>query len=376
MKTKTVLCPPDKLDSLSDILQGLSPDVALIFADRETLENKDTQAQLKTALPCRSIMTSTAGQISGTTVSDGELSITVIDLEKSRLDMMEMALSEYEDEYHLGRSLYEKLYEQDIAGLMVFADGTSINGSKLKDGLESMNLNRTPITGGLAGDGTAFEKTLVGIDSASEQRVVGLAFYGDKMEVGSGSRGGWQHERTMYMVSGSQDNVLKNIEGEPALDFYSKKLMGKLVNMPADALKYPLGISDPMKGYDIVRTILNVDEDSKSMTFAGDIPLMSNVRFLKATNEELIMGSRAAATLAKPDEEASPELAILVSCVGRKLVLEEDTQKEVEAVGQVMGKDTALCGFYSYGELSPSEASGRCELHNQTMTITTLRERA
>jgi hypothetical protein len=64
----------------------------------------------------------------------------------------------------------------------------------------------------------------------------------------------------------------------------------------------------------------------------------------------------------------------LISCVGRKLVLQQRIEEEVEAVQEVLGSGAALAGFYSYGELCPFGADARCELHNQTMTITTLRE--
>ncbi|MEN9796445.1 MAG: hypothetical protein RL653_141, partial [Pseudomonadota bacterium] len=45
------------------------------------------------------------------------------------------------------------------------------------------------------------------------------------------------------------------------------------------------------------------------------------------------------------------------------------------AVMEVLPKGAKLTGFYSYGELSPY-ATGRCDLHNQTMTLTTYTETA
>jgi hypothetical protein len=60
--------------------------------------------------------------------------------------------------------------------------------------------------------------------------------------------------------------------------------------------------------------------------------------------------------------------------VGRRLVLRQRVEEEVEAVQEVMGVGTALTGFYSYGELAPAAAGLPCELHNQTMTMIALRE--
>ena len=70
-----------------------------------------------------------------------------------------------------------------------------------------------------------------------------------------------------------------------------------------------------------------------------------------------------------------PELALLISCVGRKIVLQQRIEEEVEGVRDILGDQTVLAGFYSYGEISPLNPGGKCSLHNQTMTITTLSER-
>ena len=68
------------------------------------------------------------------------------------------------------------------------------------------------------------------------------------------------------------------------------------------------------------------------------------------------------------------KLAILISCVGRKIILNNRIEEEVEAVSEVFGNKTMLTGFYSYGEISPLKPMQNCELHNQTMTITCINE--
>jgi hypothetical protein len=97
---------------------------------------------------------------------------------------------------------------------------------------------------------------------------------------------------------------------------------------------------------------------------------------MKANFERLVDGASDAARIAfEASGSESPALAILISCVGRKLVLQQRVEEEVEAVREVLGENTVLTGFYSYGEISPFNPSARCELHNQTMTITTISER-
>jgi hypothetical protein len=126
----------------------------------------------------------------------------------------------------------------------------------------------------------------------------------------------------------------------------------------------------------VVRTILSVDEEEKSMTFAGDVPIGCYARFMKANFDRLIDGAVGAARTSHEAIGSGPvDLALLVSCVGRRLVLGQRVEEEVEGVREVLGGGAVLAGFYSYGEISPFTPSARCELHNQTMTITTLAER-
>jgi len=68
-------------------------------------------------------------------------------------------------------------------------------------------------------------------------------------------------------------------------------------------------------------------------------------------------------------------LAVLISCVGRKMVLGQRIEEEVEGVREVLGEQATITGFYSYGEISPFAPDAKCELHNQTMTITTFGEK-
>ena len=60
--------------------------------------------------------------------------------------------------------------------------------------------------------------------------------------------------------------------------------------------------------------------------------------------------------------------------IGLTRPVDRDTEEEIEATLDVLPKGTRQIGFYSYGELSPF-ATGTCDLHNQTMTLTTLAER-
>ena len=126
----------------------------------------------------------------------------------------------------------------------------------------------------------------------------------------------------------------------------------------------------------MVRTVLSVNEVDGSMVFAGDIPQGEYVRLMKANFDRLIDGANDAAEMSKISlENSDPDLAILISCVGRKLVLKQRVEEELEIIREVIGARTTMAGFYSYGEICPIKPfEQHCELHNQTMTITVFKE--
>jgi hypothetical protein len=170
------------------------------------------------------------------------------------------------------------------------------------------------------------------------------------------------------MITRSEGNVLYEIDNEPALALYKRYLGDQAAELPASALLFPLTISSEQPDYPpLVRTVLSINEADQSMTFAGDLPQGRTTRLMKANFDRIITAAEEAAEYSiHPHSELPPQAALLVSCVGRKLVLGQRVEDEVEAVGQTLGEQATLMGFYSYGELAP---------HNQTMTITTFAER-
>ncbi len=124
----------------------------------------------------------------------------------------------------------------------------------------------------------------------------------------------------------------------------------------------------------MVRTVLAIDETQQSLTFAGDIPQGSWVQLMRANFDRLVTGASEAATLAETGmTEGEAVFAMAISCVGRRLVLGERAEEEIETTLDIFPPGTQQIGFYSYGEISPY-AGGKCDLHNQTMTLTTIRE--
>ena len=75
------------------------------------------------------------------------------------------------------------------------------------------------------------------------------------------------------------------------------------------------------------------------------------------------------------DATTGDAVSVMISCIGRRLLLGQRITDEVDAAVAQLRSTTRL-GFFSYGEISPHAVSGCCELHNQTMTVTSLSEAA
>jgi hypothetical protein len=329
---------------------------------------------------------STAGEICGTRVLDDSLVATAVQFEHTQLRGARVSLSETANSFQAGERLAQALppsvtavesgQTEKLTHVLVLSDGLKVNGSDLVQGLTKELPAGVTLTGGLAGDGARFGETLVFLDSAPEVDTLAvLGLYGSRLKVGFGSLGGWDPFGPERLITRSKGNVLYELDGQSALGLYKKYLGEHAAGLPATGLLFPLSLRIKAGETPVVRTILAIDEKEQSMTFAGDLPEGAYARLMKANFDRLIDGATGAAkTSYQAIGSASPDLAILISCVGRKLVLKQRIEEEVEGVREVLGERTVLTGFYSYGEISPFTPGAKCELHNQTMTITTLSE--
>jgi hypothetical protein len=263
-----------------------------------------------------------------------------------------------------------------LVHVFVLSDGLRVNGSDLVRGLTQQLPKQVTVTGGLAGDGDRFQETLVFWNDAPEKdTIAAIGLYGSRLKVGYGSLGGWDPFGPERLITRSQGNVLYELDGRSALELYKQYLGEHAAGLPATGLLFPLSLRSQEGDVGVVRTILAINEKERSMTFAGDVPEGAYARLMKANFDRLIDGAIGAAkTSYQAIGAQSPELAILISCVGRKMILKQRTEEEVEGVREVLGPNAIMTGFYSYGEISPFTPSARCELHNQTMTITTFLE--
>ena len=357
---------------------GESAQLVMLFGATAILKEQRLVEHVKETYPNAHIFgCSTAGEICGTQVTDDSLVSTAVSFEHTRVRGGRIRLAQTENSFQAGESLMQFLDPEGLIHVMVFSDGLSVNGSDLVRGLTRHLPPNVTVTGGLAGDGDRFCETLAFWDSLPEKDTIAvLGLYGNRLKVGYGSLGGWDPFGPERLITRSEGNVLYELDGSSALELYKKYLGEHSKGLPATGLFFPLSVRTKAGETGVVRTILSVNEEQQSLTFAGDVPQGAYARLMKANFDRLIDGAVGAAqTSYQAIGSTSPELAILISCIGRKLVLRQRIEEEVEGVRSILGERTILTGFYSYGEISPFAPDAKCELHNQTMTITTFSEK-
>jgi hypothetical protein len=351
-------------------------DLVFVFGASAPVADGSWFEQVRGEFPGSHIVSaSTAGEIHDTRVWDDSMSLTAVSFDDTRVRVLARCITDSTQSRGVGQQLAAGLEPTGLRHVIVIAEGLRVNGSELARGLGENLPGDVAVTGGLAGDGARMEHTVVGLDAPpAEGNVVALGFYGDRIRVGYGSRGGWDTFGPERLITRSNGNVLYELDGRSALELYKTYLGEEAKGLPATGLLFPLAVRLPGSQSNVVRTILGVDEASNSLTFAGDMPEGAYARLMKANFERLIDGAAGAARRCAQSLTRRPELALLISCVGRKLILKHRTEDEVKGVRDVLGAGAALTGFYSYGEICPHSASVKGELHNQTMTITAFAE--
>jgi len=351
--------------------------LVLAFGSTAIIKSTNLLEELKKAYPNAGCLgCSTAGEIFDTHVTDDSLTVAAIQFESTRIAGAQINLEDFNSSYEAGHELGKMLEVVDLTHVFVLSSGLGINASDLVSGLTNALPTHVTITGGLAGDGDRFKETVVFWNDIKDNRTVAiLGLYGERLKIGFGSLGGWDPFGPERLITRSNGNILYELDGRSALELYKLYLGEHAKGLPATGLLYPLSIRAKEGSTGVVRTILSVDEENQCMTFAGDVPEGMYARLMKANFERLIDGAMGAAKIScQALGSTAPDLAVLISCVGRKMVLKQRVEEEIESVRELLGDKTLLTGFYSYGEISPFMPDANCALHNQTMTITTFLE--
>ncbi len=365
-----------------DSEQAATPDLVLYFGSRAMLGEPAHFAALRSRFPdARIIGCSTGGQMSDGDVTDQTLTALTLDFAATGLRLAEAEVTGAEQSYDAGARIGAELAAPDLAGIFILSDGLHVNGSALVAGVAGAVGPEVPVSGGLAGDGADFAETLVGCNGQPRSHAIAaVGFYGDAVRFGHGSAGGWDVFGPKRKITRAHGNVLLEVDGKPALDLY-KQYLGpeESQKLPGSALLFPMRIYDPRHpGQSVVRTVLAVDAEAGSMTFAGDMPEGWTAQLMRGSFSRLCAGAAEAThkAITALDAAGADSAAILVSCIGRRLLMGQRIDEEIEAATAELPANCRPVGFYSYGEISPHEGTGQVQLHNQTMTVTLLSERA
>jgi hypothetical protein len=354
--------------------------LVLYFGPTGTLSAGLPYSDLRSLVPNADIVgCSTGSQIMGREVDDDVVCAVTLHFSQVQTRCFSTGISGPEASEEVGRQLANSLQAKDLGAVLILSDGLNVNGTRLVKGLTHVLGDTLPVFGGLAGDGADFEQTLVGLNAQpNERQVAVVGFYGSALRVSQAAAGGWNSFGPKRKITSARGNVLLTLDGKPALDLYEKYLGEEAKGLPGTALFYPLCIwDDTTHPEPQVRTVLAVDQESRSLTFAGDIPNGWSAQLMRGFHERLVEGAAAAAIVAKQAMATDCEgdsLALLISCVGRRLLMGSKTAEEAAAVAEVLDEDTVTLGFYSYGEIASREFKGRCDLHNQTMAVALLGE--
>jgi hypothetical protein len=359
--------------------QGLddrdTADIVFIFGDTDIIKAKSTYKLIKEKFPNSHLIgSSSSGNILGSEISKFPVVATAVKFESSKVEVQSAEYHEGESLQDLSKELVNKLSKDGLKHIFLLSDGLKVNGSNIVEGINSALLN-VEVTGGLAGDGERFQETYIISDDEPKASIVSVVgFYGDNLVISSGCFGGWSEFGTKRVITKSKANILYEIDNEPALDFYKRYLGDYAKDLPNSGLRFPLSIRKDDNDSEVIRTLLGIDEENKSIIFAGDVPEGYYAKLMKPDTDVLIEGAgHAAKEIIIANDK--PALGLVVSCVGRKLVLGQLIDEELQEVAETLGTNISLIGFYSYGEIAPFEVNKlQCNLHNQTMTLTAIYE--
>lgn len=375
----------ESVQSLPDLLRAEAAEpwhLVLVFGGADRLAAPGLAPALAAAFPGAVLAgCSTAGEITADGLNETGYVVTAARFEgATTVRAISASVDTLAGSEACGAALGRGLAAADLAGVLVFGCGLDINGSALIEGLAGQIGAAVPVSGGLAGDGGAFRQTwTLGPDGVADRQVVAVGFYGAGIRFGHGSFGGWEPFGPTRKITRARGNILYELDGAPALEIYKRYLGAYAAELPASGLLYPLEmLNENHSSVGLIRTILGIDEAAGSLILAGSVDETGYLRLMHASTGALISGAEKAAQASverlTPDAVRGRGLALLVSCVGRKLVMGDQVDDEILAVADQVGAGFAVTGFYSYGEICPMAGMKECKLHNQTMTVTLLTE--
>lgn len=353
------------------------PDIVFYFTTNDIANRLDIwrimQQQYPNAILCGC---SSSAPICNADLYENAVTGMALHFEKTRLRTWQSSCPQQSDSHAAGKAMVDALLADDLAHIFVIADGLSIHGSQFLSGANCSLPEGVCISGGLASDNFEFKETLSGIDKApAPHQICAIAFYGDAIRVGCSAESGWEKFGPKRTITRSHGNVIYELDNKPAYSLYKDYLGPEYAGqLPGSGLRFPLGIQENEESDLIIRSIDGILEQDKALHFNGDIPTGYISWFMSGQLETFAAGASKAATQARASVPDVPQAALLVSCLGRQLIMGASVIYELDAINEVLTDAVPVAGFHSAGEFSQEKQSCRSIFQTQTMTVTLLAE--
>jgi hypothetical protein len=298
------------------------------------------------------------------------LMVSIIRFDRTRVVTAHADIQRAGGSRRAARRVGNLLSEPSLQCAVMLADGLLADGSQLSVGMRDVT-EGIALSGGLAADDNRFTNTWTLVNGLPRTGwVSAFGLVGEHIEMGFSSMSGWESFSQERVVTRSHGNVLYELNGRPAIEIYQNYLGHSVGGMADSALGFPLALRD-LDGRMTVRSLVGVNARDQGLRFAGDVAQGSTARLMCASSDDLIHNAQLAA---KRADLGPAQIALACSGTGRRRVLGERAEEEWAAVRSAFSPDTAVVGLSTMGELSPGD--GETELHNQSMSITTIRELA
>lgn len=365
---------PDSQSAIAEVLQecsrslaGSIPQAGLLF----------TAIDFDHALILQCIQNAFPGieLIGGTT--NGEIS-SILEFQQDSLTLMLFASDEMEIRAGIGREVSKNpafAAQQAIAQAkaksallpqlcITFPDSLTSNVVLILEGLKQSLGGHIPIIGGMAADDFTFDKTYQFFQGEVLSDSVPVLLFSGKLLFSHGVACGWTPISQRSRVTKVDGNIVYEIDGQRALDFYQHYLGEE--NFASNYAMYALAVFEDQDHF-YLRAPYGYDRQSGSVTFFLDIPEQAVVQITDASRDNILSASETSLKNALADYPGvEPTAALLISCAARRRILGTLTRLEYQLVKTHLSKALPCCGFYAYGEIAPLVNGGQTQCHNNT----------
>jgi len=335
---------------------------------------------------------STAGEITNDGVATGSVAVMCIksdkikvglgvgenigkDARKAGQDSAASAIKGIGEEMRTASQIFIKTKSGKFANITPFSmitlpDALAGGGADVVRGITDVVGLHFPIVGGSPGDDLQMKKTYEFCNDKIYSDAVVSAVLSSDLVTGFGVRHGWHPVGKSMTVTRSKGGQVYEIDERPAIKAY-EEFFGKDIEEEALGREFTinsLGVPAWEGEYRLRWPLLKKEDDS--IICAAELPEDSVVRIMSGDEDSAIEAAKAAAreAMIKAGEPEDIAACIIFDCISRKQLLGKDAGKEIEAIQSIVGKETPLIGFYTYGEQAPTSGAP-AGFHNQTVVI-------